>query len=369
MSFYQNYKSGNKKFYNLFQALDHSKRTKNHVYYEFDKEFVKSISGHTKPTKNSTQLIKNLMVRGLRQMRQKYKHLRLALGGGTDSWTILKICVNNDIYLDEVVCGMVSFFGNVRADLEYLPAIKYARQYEGQQIGRIILMPPTKESIDFINDPEWFKNPDIGQLFPMRPFFSHLGRSLMNDPDSDFANITGLCKPIVLVKDGKPYWTQLDVKAIGEWMGVKNHCPLFYDKDNPELTVAMTYAFIDSLPDLKNDGVYDYDQITDRKVKDKILDSFGMRLEKPWLNYHFLGKKRFDLNIKMRYFFKELSQIGMDDYIKKWFDSMETIKQNYKDVPYAIEIEGRHVKPVGRFCQMLPISSEKFGHEDKSQYE
>jgi len=366
MSFQQNYKSGNKKFYNLFQALDSFKQTGDHVYYEFDKEFVESISGLNKPKNNSSKLIEDLMVKGLKQIREKNNHVRLALGGGTDSWTIMKHCIENDIYLDEVVCGLVSFSGDVRADLEYLPAIRYAKQYEGKQIGKVITMPPTKQSLDFINDPEWFRDPEIGQLFPMRPFFAHLARPIMNDPDSDFVNITGMCKPIVLVKDGKPYWTQLDVKGIGEWMGVKNHCPLFYDKDNPELTVAMTYALMDALPDLKQEGVYDYDQITDRKIKNRILDAFGMRLQRPWLNFHTMGKERFDLNIKMKYFMKELKQIGMHDYIDKWYDSAKTIYELYKDVPYALETDGKNVKPVGRFCQMLPISSDGFGYEDKS---
>lgn len=364
MSFHQNYKSGEKIFYNLFQALDHSKQTGHHVHYEFDKQFIESISGLRRPTNISNQLIPRLMIKGLKQIREKNSKVRLALGGGTDSWTMLKLCIENDIYLDEVVSGLVSFSGNVRADLEYLPAIKYARQHQGDQIGVVKTISPTKESLNFINDPEWFKKIG-GCLLPIRPFFTQLGESLMNT-DSDFANITGLEKPTVLVKDGKPYFAQMDVKAIGEWMHIKNHYPLFYDKDNPELTVAMTYAFIDSLPDLTQDGVYEYESIKEIKTKNKILELFGTKVDKAWLNYHFLGKATFNLNSKARHFIKELPKIGKHDYINKWYDSMKVIHELYKDVPYGTESDGKNVKPMGRFSQMIPILSNGFGYEDKS---
>ena len=364
MPFYQKYKSGDKEFHNLFQALDYSKETGHHVHYQFDKEFIQSISGCKKPTNITNDLIPSLMVKGLKQIREKHTKVRLALGGGTDSWTILKLCLANDIYLDEVVTGLVSFSGNVRADLEYLPGIKYASQYEGTKIGKVKTISPTQKSLEFIDDPEWFKKIG-GPLLPIRPFFTQLGESLMNS-DTDCANITGLEKPTVLVKDGKPYFTQMDVKAIGEWMHIKNHYPLFYDKNNPELIVAMTYALVESLPDIKQDGIYEYESIQDKKIKDKILRLFGTRVEKAWLNYHFLGKAKFNLNSKARHFIKELPKIGMHDYISKWYASMKRIHELYKDVPYGTQSDGKNVKPIGRFCQMIPILSHSFGYEDKS---
>jgi len=365
MPFHQNYRAGNKLFYNLFQALDYSKQTGHHVHYEFDKQFIESISGCKKPVTISNQLIPRLMVKGLKQIREKHSKVRLALGGGTDSWTILKLCIENDIYLDEVVSGLVSLVGDVRADLEYLPAIKYAKKYEGSKIGEVKTISPTKKSLAFINERDWFKKIG-GPLLPIRPMFTQTGQSLMNDPNSDFANITGLDKPSVLVKDGKPYFVIIDQNSIGEWMQIKNHYPLFFDKDNPELTVAMVYAFMDSLPGIKNDGVYDYATISDRKIKDRILDSFGMKLDKPWLNYHHLGKAKFDLNIKAQRFIKELPKIGINDYIDKWYDSMKYIHKQYKDVPYGTESDGKNVKTVGRYGQMIPILSNSFGYEDKS---
>lgn len=365
MPFTQYYHTGNNKFENLFKAFDSYKQTGDEISYHVDDEFVDSIAGCKRPKDTSKKAIIDLMIKGLRQLRAKHPKLRLALGGGTDSWTILRLCIENKIYLDEVVCGLVSFFGNARADLEYLPALKYAELHEGTGIGKVKSVLPTKESLQFINDSDWYKNTNGPQL-PIRPFFCELGKPIMNDPTSEYINITGIDKPTVIVEQGQPYWSLIDLKSIGEWMGIRNHCPLFYDSDNPELTVAMTYSFIDNLQDISKDGVYEFETIEDRKTKDTILESFGMRLNKPWLNHHFLGKKKFNWNSKTKLFLKELEQIGESDYLDKWYKSMETITKNYKDIPHGIEVDGKHVKTVGRFSQRVPILEQGFGKEYKS---
>ena len=362
MAFKQYYKAGDKKFYNLFRAFDHYKEHQQFIEYVIDPEFVNNLQNIKRPNNLNAGYIKNLMIKGLKNIRSKHNKIRLAFGGGTDSWTILKLCVDNDIYIDELVCGLVSFNGNVRSDIEYLPALKYAKLHEGKTIGEMIIERPTKANLDFINNKHWFKDTN-GPLLPIRPFYCQLGKERMNDAQKGFITITGMEKPTVQIKDGKPYWTQIDVKAIAEWMGIDNHYPLFYDKDNPELTVAMTYTFLDALPAnmTDTDGVYEYETIDDQHIKDKVLDNFGTRVEKQWLNYHFLGKKLYDLNIKTKYFIKELKELGMQDYLDKWYATMQYIYETYKDIPYSVTMKDRHLKTVGRFCQSIPIGADKFG--------
>ena len=128
--FPQYYLCGEKQFTNLFQAFDHQKNTGHFPHYEIDPELIESLKHIKRPKNLSTQYIRDLIIKGLRQIRNKNSKLRLCLGGGTDSWTILDVCIKNDIYLDEVVTGLVSFEGDVRADLEYLPAIAYAKNHE-----------------------------------------------------------------------------------------------------------------------------------------------------------------------------------------------------------------------------------------------
>tara|TARA_R110001632_G_scaffold168149_1_gene286777 strand:+ start:3971 stop:5074 length:1104 start_codon:yes stop_codon:yes gene_type:complete len=362
MAFTQYYQAGDTKFYNLFRAFDHYKQHNKFVEYVIDPEFVGSLQNIKRPNNLTATYVKKLMIKGLKNLRSKHNKIRLAFGGGTDSWTILKLCVENDIHVDELVCGVVSFNGNVRSDIEYLPALRYAKQHEGQTIGEVIVERPTEQSLDFINDPHWFKETN-GPCLPIRPFYCQLGKERMNDPSRGFITITGMEKPIVQIKNGQPYWTQVDLNAIAEWMGIDNHYPLFYDKENPELTVAMEYSFLDAIPrHMKNtDGMYGYDTIDDRNVKDKILDALGIRVERPWLNYHFLGKKPYDFNIKTKYFIKEIKAMGMGNYLDKWYASMQYIYDTYKHIPHSVTMKDNRLKTVGRFSQSIPIHNDKFG--------
>ena len=363
MSFIQYYKVGDKKFYNKFQAFDYLMQHKNlTIEYIIDTDFIKSLENRPKPTNISAHLIRNLILKGMKNLRRKHKKLRLALGGGTDSWTILKICMENNLYIDEVACGLVSFSGNVRADLEYLPALRYAEKFEGNLIGRINSMPTTKQSLEYVNDPLWFKKTN-GPTLPIRHFFSHTAKDLMNS-DLDFVNITGIDKPTILVENGQMFWTQMDVKSIGEWMGIENHHPLFYDKNNPELTIAMTYAFIEALPSnyFQKDGIYEYENLR-RSHKDNILTSLGFKLDKVWLNQHLLGKKLYDLNTKTLQFIRELKEQKMESFLDKWQQTSSIIKETYKDIPYGLETKGNYVKTVGRFSQKIPIYKNSFGKQ------
>lgn len=362
MSFIQYYKVGDKKFYNKFQAFDYVMDKNLTIEYIMDKDFIKSLEDKPRPKNANKDLIRKLILKGMKNLRRENKKLRLALGGGTDSWTILKVCMENDLYIDEVACGLVSFSGNVRADLEYLPALRYAKKFEGKLIGRIKTMPITKQSLEYVNDPAWFKKTS-GPSLPIRPFFYHLAKEVMNS-DKDYVNITGMDKPTILVENGQMFWMQMDVKSIGEWMGIENHQPLFYDKNNPELTIAMTYAFIEALPNdhFKKDGIYEYETLQ-RSHKDSVLDNLGFKLDRPWLNHHLLGKKLYDMNTKTLHFIKELKKHGQESFLDKWRHTMSIINKTYKDIPYGLETKGHYVKTVGRFSQKIPIYKNSFGKQ------
>lgn len=362
MSFIQYYKVGDEKFYNKFQAFDYMMDKNLTMEYIMDADFIKSLEDKPRPKNNDKHLIRELILKGMKNLRLKHKKLRLALGGGTDSWTILKICMENNLYIDEVACGLVSFTGDVRADLEYLPALRYAKKFEGKLIGCIKTMPVTKQSLEYVNDPTWFKKTN-GPSLPIRPFFYHLAKEVMNS-DPDYVNITGMDKPTILVENGKMFWMQMDVKSIGEWMGIENHQPLFYDKNNPELTIAMTYAFIEALPSnyFQKDGIYEYENLQ-RSHKDNILTSLGFKLDKAWLNHHLLGKKLYDMNTKTLHFIKELQKYGMQSFLDKWYHTMSIIKETYKDIPHGLETKGNFVKTVGRFSQKIPIYKNSFGKQ------
>ena len=282
------------------------------------------------------------------------------LGGGTDSWNILKICEKNDIFIDEVMCCLVSFDGNRKSNIEYLPALQYAKQLEKTVIGNLILKTPTKEDLSFIDDPDWYKNTN-GPSIPQRPMIFNIARDYLNRDDR-YITLTGLEKPSIKIENGQVFWTSID-HLLGEWMGINNHCPLWLDKSNPELIVAMTYGFVDNLPQhyFKNDGFYTYDNLQDKNLENKLLNFWNLKTEKTWLNHHYIGKRPFDDNLKNRYFKKEVREIGREDFIIKWKQDIKKIYNTYKKIPYGLIKNNDKIHTVGRFCQKIPIFQDSFG--------
>jgi len=356
--FPQHYLCGEKKFTNLFQAFDHQKLTGHFPLYEMDHDLINSLKHIKRPKNLSTKYIRELIIHGLIQLRKNKNKLRLCLGGGTDSWTILDICIDNDIYIDEVVTGLVSLQGDVRADLEYLPAVKHAKKYEGKQIGVVKSPRPTLKDLGYVDVPEWYKQ-TRGRIMPCRPFFTQWYDKQLTDPG--WTNITGWSKPSFKVQDGKIFLCHLD-GLMGEWMGI-DFVPLWLDKNNPELHVAMSYMMLDHIPKqmLSKDNFVQIDTLKDPKLENKILRALGMETPRAWLNLHFLGKKPYDQNTKTKYFNKELHRLGLEAFLQKYMQSMLEVHQQYKDLPHAIEKSGNFVQTVGRFSQKIPILQHKFG--------
>ena len=358
--FEQHYLINSKKFYNLFQAFDEQKNKESWIQYRIDDDLVRSLLNISRPKNNSPSYIKKLIIKGLKNIRNKSAKVRLALGGGTDSWTILKVCEEHDIFIDEVICCLVSINGNARADLEYLPALRHAMALEGGVIGKVTTVRPCEKDLRFVEDSEWFKKTN-GPSLPVRPMITHMVKDLINKDDG-CVTITGLEKPSLLLENGKIYWCVMD-KQVGEWMGINDHCPLFLDKENPELTAALAYGFIDNVPRhyLKDDRFMTFNSIDDNSIKDNILDFFGMRLAKPWLNHHYLGKRPLDDNAKNRHFKKELKELGLSRYIDDWNNAMLLIKKMYSHIPHAIGSAGGKVWTTGRFSQKVKIGEKTFG--------
>jgi len=364
MKFDQYYLCNDKKFYNLFEAFDYYRENKQFIHYVIDKDFVKSLENFKRPKNLSTVYFKNLMVQTLKLLRKKHNKIRLAFSGGTDSWTILKLCVENDIFLDEVVCHLFSFSNNIRSNIEYLPGLKYAQQQVGKTVGKLIVAPMQKEFLLFLDDEEWYKK-TFGPFMPMRTAI--LQKWLKSMDDDNFITISGLEKPMLFVENNKVFWTNLDEKCFGEFMNFKNHYPLYHSKENPELTVAMTFLFLESIPKsiLKNNKSLIYEDIEDVEIKKKVLHTFGIDLGKPWLHTHKLKSKSHSDSIKTKYFFKELKQQGLEKYIDKNFKIMQNLYTKYKDIPYSVNINNGWVKSVGRFSQKIQIGSDSFGQSDR----
>ena len=360
------YQCGNKQFHNIYQAFAHQKSTGHLPLYKIDQGLIDSISNFKRPTNLSVDYIRKLMIDRLKEIRKKYNKMKLPYSGGTDSYTLLKLCMDNDIYVDEIVTQVASITKNVRTDLESFAGFKLAKQWmaEGKLIGKHTIMYPTLDDLNYVNDPDWIYNDRIvpGMNIPFRIYClpSIIDQALKDDEDAIV--ITGHEKTRFLIEDGKMHWCVLDASA-GEMMGVKNTLPFFLDKENPELIVAMAYAVIDRL-DLNRLLPNDQDiSFSSRTNHDKIkwLEAAGYHLTPyHFLNVASLGKEAYNFNKKSQGFINELEKMGHHNYYSKILHTHRKILNLYGDLPHAITVNGKLVKAVNRYSQKVPILQDKF---------
>jgi len=358
------YQCGNKQFYNIYQAFAHQKSTGHLPLYKIDQGLIDSISNFKRPSNLSIDYIQRLMINRLKKIRKKYRKMKIAYGGGTDSYTIVKLCIDNNIYIDEIVTQMVSIKKNIRTNLEYYAGINLVKKYEGTLIGKCTEIHPALDDLNFVNDPDWFYNENIvsGTNLPFRVYSlpTVINQALKDDKDAIV--LTGHEKPTFLIENRKIHWCVID-STCGEIMGTHNTVPFFLDKDNPELVVAMAYATLDNL-DLNS--MLSKDQLLgfgtfDVKTKLKLLNACGfLKTPHHFLNVGLLGKTKFNFNRKNQRFFNEIKKYGHQDYIDKIYKTHKRILNLYGDLPHAIETSGKFVKAIGRYSQKIPVLQDKF---------
>jgi len=356
------YKCGDKKFLNIWQAFDHQLRTKNIPNYILDEDFVALLKNSKRPKNLSGNYIKSLIIDRLKQLRKQYRYLRLSLGGGTDSYSLLKYCVQNDIYLDEVYTHMVSLSPNTRMNLEFIPALNYAKSYVGQTIGSVIQHYPSIKECEFILEPGWYKNLKWvrGSMLPIRGVAPVQNLYKTDLPIHDTLTIYGFEKPYFIKENGIIYWIQLD-PGLSELMGCENALPLFFDKECPEIAIAMAFAMLEH-SDLSKDFI-GYD-VQPALKKQKILHEMGLESTGHFfIDHHTLGKSLIDCKSKKNIMYQnELVNHGRHDIVDAYFKTHKLIIAQYKKMDHAIEIyENDLVKPVSRISQKIPVYQDFFG--------
>lgn len=363
------YKVGDKEYHGFFTAIDSTIDQEGNqtgwVEYQADNDLFGLLQSAKRPSviKNTTQ--RELMVKGLTRARQRHKKLRLLFSGGTDSWSILKLCMENKIYIDEVLCHLHSFEESPahmqnRTNIEFLPGLKYANKFKGSLIGEIHTpMHSIEKLTQFVNDDDIRKHAP-GPFLPLRSamYFKHLQQL----DYTDTGTITGLEKPELIVEKDNIYWVVMD-SPTGEWMGMKNHIPLYLDKHNPELTVHMAYAMLEALPKNLLQGEYRHINwhTLDKDISKKLLDSWGLSTPRNWLNNHTMKSKTHAIAPKTTYFLKEAHRLGVNNLIEDYMSQMKHIYDRYRHLPYTVSWEDNWVSSVGRFSQRIQIEQDSFG--------
>ena len=364
--FDQHYKCGTKKFYNIFQAFEEQLVTKHFPEYKIDEELVDNIRNFKRPKNLSAPYIRSLMINRLKEIRKNTGKLKLLYTGGTDSFTILKLCIDNDIFVDEIATYMASLTGDPRTNIEYLPGLEYAKKHEKKSIGSINIIDPTIQDMeDKLRNPDWFLDHRwvAGSHMHRRAYSLPIIIGENCDLDDDTIMLTGFEKPRFLIEKGQISWTH-DDSGLAEMSGIKNTIPFFLDKHNPELVVAMSFAYLESYDKkvFANDQYLQFNVIKDKSLKQKILGNLGIySTGKSYIDNHLLGKKSHDQNSKTKRFVKEILQSRSPELVEKLSTVDDRVYNRYKDLPYAVQKDQDFVKAVGRYCQKIPILQDKFG--------
>ena len=362
MSYYfdTHYLCGDKKFHNIFQAFDEQKRSGCFPEFVVDHELITRLGKLERPADCSRSRLQKLMVGRLKELRTRYNKLKVAFGGGTDSYTIVKLCVDNDIYIDETITLLASQYGNVRTNIEPWAGLKSIRKFLGRHIGKITEVYPAPHEIEYANDPYWFlklencRGPNLQHRYQC--FGETIAKSMANQTDSIM--LTGHEKPYLRSQGGRLYWYVSD-SGVGMVSGIENTIPFFIDKENPELVTTLAYAYLDahtSKHKIKEGDYITYDTSQNRD-KNQILEQIGFhRTPYNFVNWSLMGKAQYNLTRKDLRFHKECNNLGKSYIVKNILNTHQRIKKLYGNLPHALETNGELVKPVGRISQQIEMN-------------
>jgi len=253
------YRVGWKKFYNKTLALLESKQTG----YDVDWIFNNDVYGKINWTVPVNETLEQLYLRRALQLRNDYDYLVLYFSGGADSTNILKVFVDNNIFLDEIVMQypeptVKTFNEQDRSNKNIYSEIKYQAI---PTINNLKINPKThiryqdfaKPLLELLDKDDWFDQIPMGtNISP-----SGIGRQISQvvephilelcSKGKNIAQILGVDKPLVY-SDGVNYFAYFsDVSAMhsppvdftqSEVFNNLYHTEFFYwTPDLPEIVV------------------------------------------------------------------------------------------------------------------------------------
>lgn len=168
-------------------------------------------------TQEPAESLDALMLKRARQLRHSYDYLRIWYSGGADSHTFLKVFVDNDIQMDEILvyrCNPVSRFNDIDNSEVNDIALPYLREIADQlpHTKIRILDVGTDAYLRFYQD-GWLENFNVSRFRPYsRASLYHLFPDLAEPAERGFkhCDVIGKDKPRLTFVDGKYYSTIWD---------------------------------------------------------------------------------------------------------------------------------------------------------------
>lgn len=285
------------KFQNRFEALDYAAETKQKLDFNFHRPQFSSINWEEEPAEDWPTLLANRA----RQLRDRYKFLRLWYSGGADSHTVLNTFIDNNIHLDEIITWRSSpisdfaSFSNQESNAISIPFLKSIKYTIPKTNIRTISI-GKKQYLDFYKQDAWQRDtsfleltPDslaqLYQLFPME----------LACPD-DYCDIQGGDKPKVIRRDGLYYAPFVDSSFLINinWPHLEDfyttpNYPELHCKQSHLLKHVLKQKFTDPTVDLEAQDLYNAENITQDWINEwygccRILYKQDCMVGKGWTN-------------------------------------------------------------------------------------
>ena len=181
-----------------------------------------------KVSNETFDLSKNYNLEYLKKLRQENNYLQLFFSGGTDSYTLLKLAVDNNIFIDEIVCVATGNNFKLKENREiYENAIPIAKKYK-DKYGKLTIKQITLNDYHRVyQDPySLVKYPECGATYPIY-------RRMWNNYKSiNGVRIIGPEKPQLVYYNKKWYTVILDSSLNGFYAIDKDLIFFNYDPEN-----------------------------------------------------------------------------------------------------------------------------------------
>jgi hypothetical protein len=190
-----------------------------HPDFVFNNDFFSTVNWQSEPSQSLSWLYRQRA----QQIREKYDYVILSYSGGSDSWNILNVFLQNNIKLDEIVVSVpITATQNAKHDAEDYSYLNYWMEYYTVVLDDLKTLAVSHPNIKItVND--WSANADKFQLDPewitRRSNFcglyvnNRLSLERITNSSHKFRNIGyvfGIDKPRVCYKDSKFYLYFLD---------------------------------------------------------------------------------------------------------------------------------------------------------------
>ena len=280
-----------------------------------------------------------------RQLREKYRWLRLWYSGGRDSHFILRCFLDNNIHLDEVVIlhnSMMTVRDWEMKTLVYPLTVDLLR-YTKTKI-RVLTLTEKHYAQTFsagwhenlqseYNQPLWFQPTNFSRLFELDQ--SQFGKD--DSRSGDIAIILGMEKPRILRDQGRWYTQMCDHHGFMHALDVKNNVEFFYvTPDMPALHAKQCWL---AMRHIEQHHMHQSDQWLQQYVNCKLgpdlYDDYCMAIGRgpcthPWLG---LGQNKLSDQMGHSPRFQEFSRHAKDLGLSSFHNFHSVIDQWQNEMP------------------------------------